>query len=822
MRFSRLAYLALILCFGTPILALGSESVDYTKDVQPILARHCVECHNAKVQKSGLRLDTLEGIRKGGESGKLIVPHKAKDSLLVVVLDENEFVRRMPYRRTPLKKSEIQLIAKWVNQGAKLPAKQQVASAKDHWSFRVPVRPKLPAVKNADWVRNPIDAFVLARLEERGIRPSPDADKVTLLRRVYLDLIGLPPTPKQVDAFLADTSKRAYEKIVDGLLASPHYGERWGRYWLDVARYADSHGFTIDAPREIWKYRDWVIAALNQDMPFDQFVIEQIAGDMLPKATLSQKIATGFHRNTLINQEGGVDREQFRVEAVADRVNTTGTVFLGLTLECARCHDHKYDPIKQKEYYQLFAFLNNQNEPTLTIAAPAVAAKREKLEKQVEKLEVDLNEAIAAYLKTNAKAKDSLKENISMILRLRPDQRTSSQKRSLAKYFRGKDKGLRKRFDQIDRLNKAMPKFPTTLVLSEMSRPRKTNVHIKGDFTRPGEPVTPDVPSVLHSLRAPKGRKQANRLDLAKWLVDPRNPLVGRVSMNRLWQRHFGRGIVETENDFGTQGARPTHPELLDWLATEFVRQKWSLKAMHKLIVMSSTYRQSSKARPEVAKIDPYNKLLSHQNRLRLDAEIIRDNALSVAGLLAKKVGGPSVYPPQPEGIYNFTQVRRRWNTSTGTSRFRRGMYTFFQRSAPYPALVVFDAPGGTKSCTRRVQSNTPLQALTLLNDQAYLEIAGALAVRIWKDTPKTTNERVRRAFRLCLARAPSSWEAERVERFVELQINEFSKSTKDTASLLKTARVDANQTTASPHELAAWVATSRVLLNLDEFITRE
>ncbi|MGF1579714.1 MAG: PSD1 and planctomycete cytochrome C domain-containing protein [Gemmataceae bacterium] len=821
MRFTRFGLMAAFLCFGTPLPSFGSEPIDYVKQIQPILQRHCYECHNDKVQKAGLRLDTVAALRKSSDSGKLIVPHKAEKSILFVVLDENEFVRRMPYRRSPLKKTEIQLIETWIDQGAKFPAKDQVVRVEDHWSFRPPVRSKLPAIENTKWVRNPIDAFILARLEERGIRPSPEADKVTLLRRVYLDLIGLPPTPDQVANFLSDSSDRAYEKVVDQLLASPHYGERWGRHWLDVARYADSHGFTIDAPRQIWKYRDWVIDALNQDMPFDQFVIEQFAGDMLPKATISQKIATGFHRNTLINQEGGVDKEQFRVEAVADRVNTTGTVFLGLTLECSRCHDHKYDPIQQKEYFQLFAFLNNQNEPKLTVAAPPVAAKREKMEKQVAKLEVELNNTIAEYLKTNAKVKDALKENLSMILRLRPDQRTSSQKRALASFFRGKTKGLRKRFDQINRLNKTMPRFPTTLVLEELSRPRKTTVHIKGDFTRPGETVVPAVPAVLHPLKTPK-RKRANRLDLANWLVDSRNPLVGRVTVNRLWQRHFGRGIVATENDFGTQGARPTHPELLDWLATEFVRQQWSLKAMHKLIVMSSTYRQSSKARPEVAKVDPYNKLLARQKRLRLDAEIIRDNALAVAGLLAKKIGGPSVYPPQPNGIYNFTQVRRSWSTSIGENRFRRGMYTFFQRSAPYPPLVVFDAPDGTKSCTRRVQSNTPLQALTLLNDQAYMEIAGALALRVWKDAPKTTSERVRHAFRLCLAREPSSWEAERIERFVDLQTQEFAKSHKETTALLKTARIDSRGLTEDSPDLAAWVATSRVLLNLDEFITRE
>ena len=805
----------------TPKL-FADDPVDYTRDIKPILSRHCYECHDAKKQQGGLRLDTAVELRKGGDSGDPVVPGKADKSLLIEVVEDSKIYPRMPYKRTPLKQKEIQLLATWINQGAKAPKKETVADVRDHWSFQPPKKPELPRVRQKAWVKNAIDQFILAKLEDEGLKPSAEADRVTLIRRLSLDLTGLPPTVAEVDAFVKDKSADAYEKLVDRLLASPHYGERWARHWLDVARYADTNGFTIDSPRQIWKYRDWVIDAFNKNMPFDQFVIEQYAGDMLPKATIEQKIATGFHRNTLLNQEGGIDREQFRVDFVADRVNTTGTVFLGLTFGCARCHDHKYDPISQKEYFQLFAFLNNQSEPTLSIATPELAAKREKLTKDMEDLEVELNGHLEAFVKKLEQEKKPIKENISMILRLRPDQRTNQQKATLDKTFRKKSAKLKSYFQKLDQIKKDMPKFPTTLVLSEMSKPRVTTVHIKGDFTRKGDVVKPSVPSLLHDL--PKKKGDYNRLDLARWLASEKNPLIGRVTMNRLWQRYFGAGLVQTENDFGTQGSDPTHPQLLDWLAVEFVDRDWDLKAMHKLIVMSATYRQASNTRQDAEKIDPYNKLLARQNRIRLDAEIIRDNALSVSGLLSKQIGGPSVYPPQPAGIYNFTQVKRPWPTDKGKDRYRRGMYTFLQRSAPYPAMIVFDAPDGTNSCTRRVRSNTPLQALTLLNDKAFLELSAGLASRILDDGPKDAGSRMKYAFRICLARQPSDFEMDRLLRYQQLQEKVFAKSPKNAAAFL-TGVTDADVKGVSPEllaERAAWTAVARVLMNLDEFITRE
>jgi mono/diheme cytochrome c family protein len=749
--------LPVVLLLAWASTAPAQPAVAYERDVKPILRQHCVSCHGPKTAKGKLRLDTAALMLKGGSSGPAVVPGKAADSPLLHALAGSDGYTAMPLNRTPLPEKQVRLLAAWIDQGARAPAGEVAddGSGRSHWAFQPPKRQAVPVVKDTRWPRNPIDHFVLDRLEKEGIAPSPEADPVTLLRRVYLDLWGLPPSPQEVEAFLADDRPGAYERLVDRLLASPHYGERWGRHWLDLARYADSNGFSVDSARQMWLYRDWVVHALNRDLPFDQFIIEQMAGDMLPGATLAQKIATGFHRNTLLNEEGGIDVEQFRIEAVADRVNTVGAVFLGLTLGCARCHDHKFDPITTREYYRLFAFLNNQSEPTLPV--PGIDGGGGKM---------------------------------------------------------GKGKG----------------KGPSALVLQELPKPRETYIHLGGDFTRKGTTVAPGVPAVLHSLTS-KG--QPNRLDLARWLVDAKNPLLGRVAVNRLWQHYFAKGLVETENDFGTQGLLPSHPELLDWLATELTgtpdaRGAWSLKALHRLIVTSATYRQSSRARPDLAERDPDNRLLARQARLRLDAEVIRDSALAVSGLLSHKFGGPSVYPPQPGGIYQFTQVASAWPTSSGDDRFRRGLYTFFKRSAPYPALLVFDAPDGNSTCTCRIRSNTPLQALTLLNDQAFLEVARGLAQRVLADGPPATAERLRFAFRLCVAREPSAAEAAILAKYHAQQLDEFRAAPDDAVALLKSSAPGAPGQAApvaagaDAPELAAWTAVARVLLNLDEFINRE
>ena len=555
--------------------------------------------------------------------------------------------------------------------------------------------------------------------------PSRAADATTLIRRVSLDLTGLPPTLAEVDSFIQAAEKDAegaYGELVDRLLRSPHYGERWGRWWLDQARYADSNGYSIDAPRQIWKFRDWVIEALNADMPFDQFTIEQLAGDLLPNATENQKIATGFHRNTQINEEGGIDKEQFRIDSVFDRVATTGTVWLGLTIGCAQCHDHKFDPIEQKEYYRLFAFFNNQDEPTMKVFGAGV---------DVSGLTVEFKEVegkIAAYLQEHAnelstwearltpEIEKGLAPGITVILGVPKEKRTLAQNRALFAAGLGAAGPFREWSDRYQELDAVLNSGVTTLVLQERPQPRKTTVLIKGDFTRPAEEVTPGTPAVLHAFDQPQG--YPTRLDLARWIVCPRNPLTARVIVNRIWQQYFGRGLVETENDFGLQGTPPTHPELLDWLALEFQDRKWSLKEMHRLIVTSHTYRQSSAELPDVRAKDPHNYLLARQRRLRLDAEIVRDVALAASGLLSPKLGGPPVYPPIPDGVMGQGQVKRVWAVSQGEDRFRRGLYTFVYRATPPPSLNVFDAPDGYSTCTRRLRSNTPLQALTLMNDQ--------------------------------------------------------------------------------------------------------
>jgi hypothetical protein len=666
-------------------------------------------------------------------------------------------------------------------------------------------------------VRNPIDAFILARLEKEHLKPSPAASKETLLRRVSLDLTGLVPSPQEIRDFLADTRPDAYERVVDRLLASPHYGERWGRHWLDVARYADSDGYTIDAPRQIWKYRDWVINALNRDMPFDQFVIEQIAGDMLPSPTVDQLIATGFHRNTASNYEGGIDFEQYRVEAVVDRVSTTGAAFLGLTLGCARCHDHKFDPVSQKEFYQVFAYFNNVDEIT-------TEAERYDFNRPI--LKVPSAEEIARKSAFDAQWASLSKELVTYVREL------AARPRKPGDQDPSKDAGLVERVRNLRELRRREPTFTSTLVMRELPQPRESYVHLAGDFARKGVTVKPAIPAVLPQLPA-----DANtRLDFAKWLVDPQNPLTSRVTVNRFWQAYFGKGIVETESDFGKQGAAPSHPELLDWLASEFIRQKWSEKAIHRLIVTSTTYRQASTRRPETEAVDPFNKLLARQNRLRLEGEIIRDSALAASGLLTGTVGGASVYPPIPEGAMSVTQVSGAWPTATGPDRYRRGLYTFFRRSAAYPGLAVFDAPDATAACTRRTRSNTPLQALTTLNDETFLEFAEGLAARVLKEAPPDNKERIRYAFNLAMGRAPRTDEEQRLEQLLNRRLDEYkTKPARATELIYNGGKFgpDGKPLNPPPPKLAAmlpadlpleaaWTGVARVLLNLDDFLTRE
>jgi hypothetical protein len=803
---------------GVGVAAAAGEHVDYMRQVKPLLTRHCVSCHGAVKPRGGLRLDTAAAARKGGREGRSIVPGKSGESPLIAAVLGEGSTDRMPQNRPPLSDQEVVLLRSWIDQGAAGPANEQPGQpAGVHWAFVPPRRRVPPPVALKNWPRTAIDRFILSRLEEERLTPSDPADRATLLRRVSLDLIGLPPTPADLAAFQADTRPDAYDRVVDRLLASPHFGERWGRLWLDQARYADSNGFNIDAPRSIWKYRDWVISGLNADMPFDRYVIDQIAGDLRPGATIAERIATGFHRNTQINQEGGIDVEQFRVESIVDRVNTTGTVFLGLTIGCAQCHDHKYDPISLREYYRLFAFFNNVDEPDLEIASPAELARREQVRSEIDAFHRDLS---ARYpdlddreRRWEATVDLTFKQAQGAVARVAFDaprsNRTGEQKRALVELMVAHDHSFRTEGAELAKLQAREPKFVTTMIVRERTHdPRVSHIHLGGDFTRQGETVTPGVPAVLPPLTDTSPGTPADRMDLARWLVDWRNPLTARVAMNRIWLAYFGRGLVETDNDFGTQGSPPSHSELLDWLACELMEHDWSLKHVHRMIVTSATYRQASKARAESRAVDPDNRLLWRQARLRLDAELIRDSALACSGLLCRRLGGPSVFPPQPDGVMTLGQMKRDWTADRGADRFRRGIYTFFWRATPSPFLTTFDAPVGVQSCTRRLRSNTPLQALTLLNDPAMVEIARALPGRIMAErpSPATDQDRLEYAFVLCLGRSPRSSELASLERLLRQEEHEQEGNGKATEG--------------KTHQ--GWLAVSRVLFNLDEFVTRE
>ena len=1011
-RRTSFAFVCLQVCLAIAAASSDGAEVDFQRDVRPTLSNHCFKCHGPDegTREADLRLDTAEAATADRGGYQAIVPGDAAASAIIERMETDDADLRMPPDDSglTLTPAQIALVRRWIDGGAVY---------QPHWAFRPITRPALPQPNANDWVRNPIDAFVLSRQQAAGIQPSPEADRQTLIRRVFLDLLGLPPAPEQVDAFLRDQAPDAFERLVDSTLASPRYGERWARHWLDQARYADTNGYTVDSERSIWPYRDWVIKALNRDLPFDRFTIEQLAGDLLPNPTQDQLIATGFHRNTLVNQEGGVDAEQFRNEAVMDRVNTTGAVWLGLTVGCAQCHTHKYDPITLREYYQLFAFFNSSRDvnsvtPTIQVAGQEVRQRLEEFDRQIadakralaehgrkqselpagkepsdgkpvewltlavddvrslagatwQRLEdgsvlvggengdrddyvvsvVSRGEAVKKWdwlrAETAKTLEDqrsrrclsqcfhSLGERITAIrlevlthpslpqggpgragngnfvlneiqlfldggtpVRWRHATADHSQKdypiaaaidgdpatgwainvtsgamnvnrtatlvlaepltvppggklvvrfefgAQPPKYNIGRFRlsatgdayakldvpdGERTRLETaVKQLEDERKKFaagvPTTMVMQELDKPRPSFVLIRGDFLRRGDPVDPDVPAVFPPLRTADTRP--NRLDLARWLVAPENPLTARVTVNRVWMRYFGRGLVETENDFGMQGTPPTHPELLDWLAAEFIESGWSLKHLHRLIVTSATYRQSSHARADLAEIDPLNKLLARQTRIRVEAEIVRDVALAVSGLLDDRIGGPSVYPPQPGGVYAFTQRSAAWPTSQGPDRYRRGLYTFFMRSAPYPMLSTFDSPDFNTVCTRRASSNTPLQSLAVANDQAMIELAQAFARRLLA-AADNDSDRLEDAYHICFSRSPTDFERQRLMQYLDQQRGQFAAAPED-AQRVAGALELGSEPVPFFHSLAAWTSVARVLINLDEFITRE
>ena len=809
--------------------------VDFRRDIELLLKEKCQSCHGAEQQLSGLRLDSRGAALRGGNSGAVIKPGNSGESQLIHLVAGLNKELRMPMTGDPLTADQISLLRAWIDQGVLWPEDSSkptsaIATPKSkHWSFVAPQRPRQPKVKNTAWVRNPIDSFVLARLEKEGVAPSVEADRETLIRRLSLDLVGLPPSPDQVAEFVADKRPDAYERLVDQFLASPHYGEKWARPWLDLARYADSDGYEEDRLRpHAWRWRHWVIEALNRNLPFDQFTIEQLAGDLLADATLEQKVATGFHRNTLTNREGGVNREEFRVEQVIDRTATTGSVWLGLTLGCARCHDHKYDPISQKEFYQLAAFFNTAREVDLEAPVPAERGpflqrqpeyerKRATLleEFKVAQLQLEWEQKLRAALEhPGVDLGSDYQLNLVQVktdtgeetLKLPPEKRTAKQKRILTDQFirSGGFKELNTRLSALAEEYPALTEAPT---IAENPRPPKSHILIRGNFLTQGIEVQPGTPTALPPLQSDS---HPSRLDLARWLVSRNNPLTARVTMNRTWQEFFGRGLVDTPQDFGLRSSPPTHPELLDWIAVEFMSNGWNVKAMHKRIVESATYRQASNARKDLESKDPDNKLVARQTRLRLPAELVRDVALASSGLLNPVIGGKSIRPPQPAG------VALKWKESEGAERYRRGLYILFQRRYPYPELVTFDAPDSLNSCPRRDRSTTPLQALTLLNDPVFFEASQALAVRLLQEK-SSTEERIDYSYRLCLGRAARPEEKQRMLQYLQQRKELLTRKPESIEKLFPAKSLDG----VDPVEAALWIGVSRVLLNLEEFITR-
>ncbi len=880
----------------------NSTKVDFVAKIQPLIEKHCLSCHGNEEPESDFSLTSSQNLLKGGLSGKVIVPGKANESDLYKMIahqHDDEIVMPPEDIGDPLSENEIALFKKWIDEGANWPKKitlgEKTKNEKtnlNHWSFQPIKNPPLPKTGLTRHVKNEIDYFILHRLKIENFKPSPEADKRTLIRRVTLDLIGLPPTPDEVEEFLQDKSANAYEKLVDRLLESPHYGERWARPWLDLCHYGDSDGYLTDALRpNAWRFRDWVVNALNANMPFDQFTIEQLAGDLLPGSTVSQTMATGFLRQTLNNREGGADVEEFRIAKVIDRTKIVGTSWLGLSLECCRCHNHKYDPISQEECYQFYSFFNNDYEFNVDAPSPEQKKKFEEsfrtYVKEREKILSPVKEEVAAlqekwekkllytaehpeedYKWTRAwellgltwgiKTGEGQDEGLEIIHR-DPTQRTLRQKIDLTNYFlKSGDAIDDKKFKELglstilDKINKLKEKYITQVrapAIGKTKNPKKAYVHLRGIHTSPGIEVNSNTPEFLPPL---KSTGKPDRLEFAQWLVSPENPLTSRVVVNRIWQEFFGQGLVISSDDFGTQGDTPSHPELLDWLANRYIKNGWNTKAIHKLIVTSATYRQSSTIQPDIYKIDPSNRFLSRQSPLRLSAESVRDIALSASGLLSKKMKGPSVRPQQPESVVKEGFGTHTWKLSEGEDRYRRGLYTFILRTSPFAQSVIFDSPSPGNICTKRERSNTPLQALTLLNDPVFFEAAEALANRIMKQHPNDLQKQIHYAYQLCFSRNPTDEEFKNISALYSQQLtlaaNELEtvnkieskpaekeagskeKDTKETTKKKKTNDEKPKEKKPSEKktikvqtkEEKATTVICSVLLNLHEFITRQ
>lgn len=777
---NRLGVLAFILVY----VGQGwGEEIDFASQIRPILSKNCFSCHghDESHREADLRLDTRSGAIDRRDGTAAVAPGSSNKSALFARIMSDDPDERMPPVDSgqELTVEEIDLLRRWIDQGAEYAP---------HWAFITPERHSRPMVNDKSWPKNALDYFVLNRLEAEGLRPTKQADRYTLIRRLSLDLIGLPPTPDQIERFVSDVSPTAYESLIDRLLDSPHYGERWARVWMDLSRYADTQGYEKDAQRTIWPWRDWVIKALNDDMPYDQFTTEQLAGDLLANANSQQVLATAFHRNTMTNTEGGTDDEEFRVAAVKDRIDTTAVIWLGLSVGCAKCHSHKYDPISQTEYYQLFAFFNQTVDADRGDDAPKRALPSAFYYQQYKTLVAQLAAAKKQF-RDSSPDKESILKTIS----------------ELEAQFQQKVLAI---------------KTPAVPVMKELpnQKQRKTRLLIKGDFLNPGPTVETRVPIVLH--RMPE-HAPMNREGFARWLMDKQNPLTARVTVNRIWSRMFGIGLVETEEDFGTQGELPSHPELLDTLAIEFRdTHRWSQKKLCKTIVMSATYRQSSRVTPALLKRDPRNRLLARGPRFRLEAEMIRDQALAVSGLLSHKLYGPPVMPPQPEGIWKTVYNSGRWVNSLGEDRYRRGLYTFAKRTSAYPSFLLMDAGSGEVCLPRRIRTNTVTAALVTLNDPVYTEAAQALARRLVIDVNSDVTQRAAFAWRRVTGRPPQQQETQRIVRLFEAQLDHF-RDNEEAARKMATVPLGKLPEDMEAAELAAWTVVSSVLLNLDETLTK-
>lgn len=808
---NRLRAILTLIGFATSLTLCRADEVSFTRDIRPILSGRCFKCHgpDENSREADLRLDQ----RQVAIDFEAIVPGAPDESSLLERVTTDDPELRMPPGGDPLSKKQIKALRSWIKAGAKY---------EQHWAYQKPKAVAPPQISHG-WPRtNPIDNFVQARLSEEGLQPSPPAEPAVLLRRLSLDLVGLPPTVEQIMAFEQDPSDRNYEAAVDRLLQSKHFGEKWALHWLDLARYADSNGYQHDDLRTMWPYRDWVINALNRDLPFDDFTIEQLAGDLLPNPTRDQLIATGFHRNVPTNFSGGSKVRELRADVLHDRVSTTGQVWLGMTMECCQCHDHKYDPISQTDYYELYAYFNQSvTEVALrgpgmfrkkfigadlpVVASPEDAARVKAISEQIQREAAALQEARPHALAEQAKWEEEFKasgrageipwERFSSHLRrgdrflnTPPDRRTGDEKAKVEALLFYDHRFTGPYEKAIDRLKAVRDKLVArTMVMKDSPQPIPTHIFLRGDYKSPGERVSPGVPDVMHSLDPSLPQ---NRLGLARWLVHPENPLTARVTVNRFWAEIFGRGIVTTLEDFGMQSTPPTHPELLDWLALEFVRNKWSMKQLIKTIVMSSTYRQSSAAPSAKTSKDPVNQWLARGPRFRLSGELIRDNVLAVSGLLSNKIGGPPVYPPQPDGLWKEISGAdvTTYPTSQGEDRYRRGLYTFLRRGNPNPMVLNFDGSNRSSCTIKRGRSNTPVQALNLLNAETFVEAAHAFAEWI-EQAEGDTEKKVIAAFRRAVARRPSEAEA---------------------AALVRLYR-----------KHSEWFGVAQVILNLDETMTK-